>query len=200
MKELSPQLVARLAAWKTSPHPIHQFVSVNWSQDAASPAWRHYSSFPQDITVGGNVYSRDSGLQNVGDVAVRPGASKSAFTFAVLDRDGYIESVADAAEYRGLPLTCDIHFSGSASEIRGGLYKDREYEGTVDGLDIYRTRTGLSLAVVGCGSPFLALDEMQGRMGSKEHQRIIDPTDTAYDEAIKSAGDSDLKWGQHTNP
>ena len=93
-------------------------------------------------------------------------------------------------------MRCDIHFASTPAHITSLLYRDVLYEGVLDGIEIQRSDSGKFVATLTGASPFASLDTMRGRMGSKEDQRAIDPADSSMDEALKSANESDLKWGQ----
>lgn len=178
------------------PFPIHRFIRVNFAQADSPAKWRYYSDYAYDITIDGNLYSRNSGLSGVGQTKIETSIGRSPFSFAVLDDDRFLDETAERAEYRGCFVHCDIHFAGEASQIRGGLYRDTFYEGALDGISISRLESGKFLATLQCASPFAALDEMIGRQGSKEDQKDIDPNDTSMDEAIKPVAEDALQWGQ----
>ena len=196
MRTLSTQLTNRLANWNTNAFPIHRFVRVNFSRDAANPQWRTWTSYPYDITVDGFSYSKDNGLIGVGQVEVNDRIDNQVFTFEVFDNDGFIENTAISGNYRGFFLRCDIHFADDPAHIKSLLYRDVFYEGVLDSLALFRSESGNFIAILNGASPFSALDTMRGRQGSKEDQRAIDPNDSSMDEALKSANDSALKWGQ----
>ena len=195
MKSLSSQLTARLAAWRTSPWPIHRFLRVNFSH-TTTPQWRTWTTYPDDITVDGFDYTRDNRLASVGTTEISESIGRQGFSFAVYDDDGFIESTASSGIYRGYFVRCDVHFAGTPAHIRSLLYRDVLYEGALDAIAISRNDSGKFLATLTAASPFASLDTMRGRQGSKEDQRAIAPNDSSMDEALKSANDSDLKWGQ----
>ena len=158
--------------------------------------WWVYTDFPRSIEVDGYAYSRDNRLFSVGDTTLSSGQGKSSFTFQVIDDDGFVERTAQSGIYRGFEVRCDIHFAGTEAEIKSLDYRDVYYAGVLDGIAIARLESGKFVATLTCASPFAALDEMRGRMGSKEDQRALNDNDPSMDEAVKPVNEADLKWGQ----
>ena len=196
MRSLSTQLTNRLADWNNNPFPIHKFVRVNFSHDSTNPDWKMWSDYPYDITVDGFSYTRDNGLIAAGAPQISDRIDNQAFSFTVFDDDAFIETKAIAGNYRGLFLRCDIHFASAPAHVKSLLYRDILYEGVLDSLSVIRSESGNFIATLSGSSPFASLDTMRGRSGSKEDQKAVNSNDTSMDEALKSANDSDLKWGQ----
>lgn len=148
------------------------------------------------MAVDGHDYLAGSGLVDVGYAAVTTQIDRQGFSFSAFDDDGGLEALAASGAYRGLRLVCDIHFASAPAEIRSLTYRDVHYDGFLDGISVHRDSSGKFVATLTGVSPFAPLDQMRGRMGSREDQRTITATDSSMDEAISTRQESDLKWGQ----
>ena len=160
------------------------------------------------ITANGNVFTPNTGLQNVEPPKLS----------TVVDREAYKITYVDPASEklamfeRGLTganvtvWAAFINTTGAPLAATGGMFLDGEvlvndlliaYRGTVDtqGYTI-NPQDGTIIAIIECSSPMAGLGVTKAMYTSKDSARERLITDTAYDEIYEGSIKVGLLWGK----
>jgi len=148
------------------------------------------TNLPYNITVNGNTYVADGGLTKLAPPQITAVADREIYRIELIDFSNEYKSYFDS-DAVGTDVTVRLGIEGNTSDF------DIVYKGRIDTATISTNPAeGSKTAQIECSSPFGALDRTTERLTDEYTQKLIDSTDTCFDNVYNNVGNLNLRWGK----
>ena len=143
---------------------------------------------PYDLSVGGNTYTSDGGLTKFAPPQLTNVADREIYRLELVDFNNEFKGYFDNNAV-GTDVTVRLGLLGNTTDL------DILYKGRIDGVSIETNPAeGTKNAIIECSSPFGALDRTNERISDSYVQKLIDATDTCFDNIYKNTDSIKIRW------
>jgi hypothetical protein len=145
---------------------------------------------PYDLVVGGNTYVSDGGLTKFAPPQLTNVADREIYRIELVDFNNEFKTYFDNNAI-GTDVTVRLGILGNTTDL------DILYKGGIDTVSIETSpEEGTKRAVIECSSPFGALDRTNERLSDDYTQKLIDATDTCFENIYKNTSSIQIRWGK----
>jgi len=148
------------------------------------------TDLPYDITVNSVPYTSDGGLTKLSPPQLTNIADREIYRIQLTDFSDVYKTHFDQ-QATGTDVTVSLGIEGNTTDF------DILYKGRIDSISIETNpQEGTKEAVIECSSPFGALDRTNERLTDSFHQKLIEPTDTCFDNIYDNIESTQVRWGK----
>ena len=167
------------------------FVLVDMEFPAAQGGTIRLTSLPYDVTVGGNTYTSDGGLEEYSPPGISTVVDREVYRIRIVDNQNVFYQRWNSGIVVGTPVTVRLGVNDNTTDL------DIIYKGRIDGVEQdIDFGDNQKTSIIECSGPFADLSLVNIRMTTEDFQKAIDSTDECFDQVGVKVDSAERLWGR----